>query len=157
MYNTNLSTNLNFNGNLKINLNEINNRLFENLLINVNFKEEKISLNDSSLNLKKIGKINFSDPSIYEKNQKLFIKSKIKFDVDDQEQLYRKFLIPRQNRINLNKVYFEVEYNIDDGNYFLSSINFNENKNNQIIFQKIKNIQQLNNFISSEFKKVSLD
>ena len=157
LYKTNQSTNLNFNGNLKINLNEINNRLFENLLINVNFKKEKISLNDSSLNLTKIGKINFSDPSIYEKNQKLFIKSKIKFDVDDQEQLYRKFLIPRQNRINLNKVYFEVEYNIDDGNYFLSSINFNENKNNQIIFQKIKNIQQLNNFISSEFKKVSLD
>ena len=157
LYKTNQSTNLNFNGNLKINLNEINNRLFENLLINVDFKEEKISLSDSSLNLKKIGKINFSDPSIYEKNQKLFIKSKIKFDVDDQEQLYRKFLIPRQNRINLNKVYFEVEYNIDDGNYFLSSINFNENKNNQIIFQKIKNIQQLNNFISSEFKKVSLD
>ena len=157
LYKTNQSTNLNFNGNLKINLNEINNRLFENLFLNINFLEEKISLNDSSLNLKKIGKINFSDPSIYEKNQKLFIKSKIKFDVDDQEQLYRKFLIPRQNRINLNKVYFEVEYNIDDGNYFLSSINFNENKNNQIIFQKIKNIQQLNNFISSEFKKVSLD
>ena len=157
LYKTNQSTNLNFNGNLKINLNEINNRLFENLVLNINFLEEKISLNDSSLNLKKIGKINFSDPSIYEKNQKLFIKSKIKFDVDDQEQLYRKFLIPRQNRINLNKVYFEVEYNIDDGNYFLSSINFNENKNNQIIFQKIKNIQQLNNFISSEFKKVSLD
>ena len=157
LYKTNQSTNLNFNGNLKINLNEINNRLFENLIININFLKEKISLNESSLNLTKIGKINFSDPSIYEKNQKLFIKSKIKFDVDDQEQLYRKFLIPRQNRINLNKVYFEVEYNIDDGNYFLSSINFNENKNNQIIFQKIKNIQQLNNFISSEFKKVILD
>ena len=157
LYKTNQSTNLNFNGNLKINLNEINNRLFENLVININFLQERINLNDSSLNLKKIGKINFSDPSIYEKNQKLFIKSKIKFDVDDQEQLYRRFLIPRQNRINLNKVYFEVEYNIDDGNYFLSSINFNENKNNQIIFQKIKNIQQLNNFISSEFKKVSLD
>ncbi len=157
LYKTNQSTNLNFNGNLKINLNEINNRLFENLVINIEFLEERINLNDSSLNLKKIGKINFSDPSIYEKNQKLFIKSKIKFDVDDQEQLYRRFLIPRQNRINLNKVYFEVEYNIDDGNYFLSSINFNENKNNQIIFQKIKNIQQLNNFISSEFKKVSLD
>ena len=157
LYKTNQSTNLNFNGNLKINLNEINNRLFENLVININFLEERISLNESSLNLKKIGKINFSDPSIYEKNQKLFIKSKIKFDVEDQQELYRRFLIPRQNRINLNKVYFEVEYNIDDGNYFLSSINFNENKNNQIIFHKIKNIQQLNNLISREFKKVSLD
>ena len=157
LYKTNQSTNLNFNGNLKINLNEINNRLFENLLINVNFKEEKISLNDSSLNLKKIGKINFSDPSIYEKNQKLFIKSKIKFDVENQQELYRKFLIARQNRIDLNKVYFEVEYNIDDENYFLSSINFNETENNQKIFHEINNIQQLNSFILKEFKKVSLD
>jgi len=157
LYKTNQSTNLNFNGNLKINLNEINNRLFENLVININFLKEKINLNDSSLNLKKIGKINFSDPSIYEKNQKLFIKSKIKFDVDNQQELYRRFLIPRQNRIDLNKVYFEVEYNIDDGNYFLSSINFNESNNNQIIFHEINNIQQLNNLISKEFKKVNLD
>ena len=112
---------------------------------------------DSLIPLSHQGKIHFSDPIIYEKNQKIFIKSKIKFDVDDQEQLYRRFLIPRQNRIDLNKVYFEVEYNIDDGNYFLSSINFNENKNNQLIFHKINNIQQLNNLISKEFKKVSLE
>ena len=157
LYQTNQSTNLNFNGNLKINLNEINNRLFENLIININFLEERISLNESSLNLKKIGKINFSDPSIYEKNQKIFIKSKINFDVDNQQELYRRFMIPRQNRISLNKVYFEVKYNIDDGNYFLSSINFNENKNNQLIFHEINNIQQLNNLISREFKKVSLE
>ena len=58
--------------------------------------------------LKKIGKINFSDPLIYEKNQNIFIKSKIKFDVKDQQELYKRFLIPRQNRINLNKVYFEL-------------------------------------------------
>ena len=157
LYKANQSTNLNFNGNLKINLNEINNRLFENLVININFLEERISLNGSSLNLKKIGKINFLNPSIYEKNQKIFVKSKINFDVDDQEQLYRRFMIPRQNRISLNKVYFEIEYNIDDGNFFLSNINFNENKNNQLIFHKIKNMQQLNNFISREFKKVILE
>ena len=157
LYKTNKSINLNFNGNLKINLNEINNRLFEDLVININFLEERISLNDSSLNLKKIGKINFSDPSIYEKNQKLFVKSKIKFDVEDQQELYKRFLIPRQHRIDLNKVYFEVEYNIDDGNYYLSNINLSENKNNQIIFQEINNFQQLNNLISNEFKKINLD
>ena len=157
LYKANQSTNLNFNGNLKINLNEINNRLFENLVININFLEERISLNGSSLNLKKIGKINFFNPSIYEKNQKIFIKSKINFDVDDQEQLYRRFMISRQNRISLNKVYFEIEYNIDDGNFFLSNINFNKNKNNQLIFHKINNNQQLNNLISREFKKVILE
>tara|TARA_Y100001970_G_scaffold72572_1_gene92117 strand:- start:1096 stop:2520 length:1425 start_codon:yes stop_codon:yes gene_type:complete len=157
LYKTNQSINFNFNGNLKINLNEINNRLFENLIININFLDEKISLNNSSLNLKKIGKINFSDPSIYQKNQKLFIKSKIKFDVEDQQELYRRFLIPRQNRIDLNKIYFEVEYNLDEGNYYLSNINFNKKQNNQIVFYQVNNIQQLNNLIAQEFKKVNLD
>ena len=46
-----------------------------------------------------------------------FIKSKVKFDVNDQQEFYRRFLIPRQNRIDLNKVYFEIEYNIDDDSF----------------------------------------
>ncbi len=157
LYRTNESTNINFNGNLKINLSEINNRLFENLIININFLDERISLNDSSLVLKKIGKINFSDTYIYEKDQKLFVKSKIKFHVDNQQELFKRFLIPKQNRIDLKKVYFEVEYNVDDGDYFLSNINFNENQNNKVIFYEINNIQQLNNLISQEFRKVKLD
>ena len=157
LYKTNKSSNLNFNGNLKINLNEINNRMFENLVININFLEEKISLSESSLNLKKIGKINFSDPSIYERDNKIFIKSKIKFDVNDQQELFKRFLIPRQNRIDLNKVFFEVEYNVDDGIYYLSNINFNKSENVQMVFQEISNIQQLNNLISKEFKKINLD
>ncbi len=159
LYKINKSANLNFNGNLKINLDEVKNRLFENLIIDINFLEKKISLNKSSLSLKKIGKINFSDPSIYEKNEKLFVKSKIKFDVYDQQELYKRFLIPRQNRVDLNKIYFEIEYNVDDGNYFLSTINLNENENenNEMIFQEINNIQQLNNLISREFRTINLD
>ena len=159
LHKINKTANLNFNGNLKINLDEVKNRLFENLIIDINFLEKKISLNKSSLSLKKIGKINFSDPSFYEKNDKLFVKSKIKFDVYDQQELYKRFLIPRQNRIDLNKIYFEVEYNVDDGNYFLSTINLNENENenNEMIFQEINNIQQLNNLISREFRTINLD
>ena len=157
LYKINKSSNTNFNGNLKISLNEINNRLFEDLIININFLDKKISLNESSLHLKKVGKINFSDPEIFEKNQKIFVKSKIKFNVSDQEELFRRFLIPRQNRVDLNKVYFEIEYNVDDGNYYLSNINFNEGNDNKPIFYEINNIQQLNNLISSEFKKISLE
>ena len=157
LYKINKSSHTNFNGNLKISLNEINNRLFEDLIININFLDKKISLNESSLHLKKVGKINFSDPEIYEKNQKIFVKSKIKFNVSNQEELFRRFLIPRQNRVDLNKVYFEIEYNVDDGNYYLSNINFNKGNNNKPIFYEINNIQQLNNLISREFKKISLE
>ena len=94
---------------------------------------------------------------IYEKNQKIFIKSKITFNVDNQEELYKKFLISRQNRIDLNKIYFEIEYNVNDGDYFLSNINFDGSENNKKIFYEVKNIQQLNTIIWKEFKKVNLD
>ena len=157
LYKVNKTSNINFNGNLKINLNEINSRLFDSLIININFLEQKISLSESSLNLTKIGKINFSDPLIYEKNQKIFLRSKIKFEVDDQQEFYRKFLVARQNRIDLNKIYFELEYDIDNGNYFLSSINFDEKKNDDSVFYEVSNVQQLNNLISKEFKKITLD
>ena len=157
LYKVNKTSHINFNGNLKINLNEINNRLFENLILNINFFEKKINLSNTSLNLKKMGKINFSDPFIYEKNQKIFLRSKIKFEVNDQQELFRKFLIARQNRVDLNKIYFELEYNIDDGNYFLSNINFDEKENSDVVFYQVNNIQQLNNLISKEFKKVTLD
>ncbi len=153
----NQSSHINFNGTLKIKLDEIDSRLFEKLIVNINFLEEKITFNELSLYLTKIGKINFSNPIIYEKNQKIFVKSKIKFDVDDQQELFRKFLIPRQNRVDLNKVYFTVEYDIDEKVYFLSNITFDKIKDTKIIFHEIKNIQQLNNLITNEFKKVSLD
>jgi len=65
--------------------------------------------------------------------------------------------VPRQNRIDLNKVYFEVEYNVDDGNFFLSSINFTKSEKSETIFHEVNNIQQLNTLITKEFKKVNLD
>ena len=157
LYKLNKSSHISFNGNLKVNLDQINNRLFENLELNIDFLEEKISLNKSSLYLKKIGKINFSDPKIYEKNQKIFAKSKITFDVYDQQELYKRFLIPRQNRIDLKKIYFELEYNIDEGNYYLSDINFTEKVKQTTNFYEINNFQQLNTVISKEFKKIKLD
>ena len=157
LYKLNKSSHLNFNGNLKINLNHINNRLFERLVLNINFLENEINLNKSSLNLKKVGKINFSDPLIYEKNEKVYVKSKITFDVNDQQELYKRFLIPRQNRIDLKKVYFELEYNIDEGNYYLSDINFTEKVEQTDNFYEINNFQQLNTVISKEFKKITLD
>ena len=54
-------------------------------------------------------------------------------------------------------MYFELEYDIDDGNYFLSNINFDEKQNSEVVFYEVNNIQQLNNLISKEFKKVKLD
>ena len=59
--------------------------------------------------------------------------------------------------INLKKVYFEIEYNIDEANYYLSNINFTESSEEIKEFFEVNNFQQLNSLISNEFKKVILD
>ena len=58
---------------------------------------------------------------------------------------------------HLKKVYFEIEYNIDEGNYYLSDINFTKKALQTVNFYEINNFQQLNTVISKEFKKISLD
>ena len=154
---TNQISNINFNGNLKIHLDSINNRLFDSLVLKIKFFEEKINLDETTLDIKKIGKINFSNPYIYEKNQRLFIKSKIKFKINNQEEFYKRFQVNKKNRIDLNEIYFEAQYNVDDNNFYLSGINPNKNTDQEVNFYGIKNIQQLSYMISSEFNKLNLE
>ena len=157
LYKSKQSSNLSFNGLFLLNLEKINNRLFENLVLNIKFNEGKINLNNTSLYLRNIGKINFSDPIFIEKNQKLLIKSKVKFEIDNLDQFFKRFQISKKNRIDLDKVYFEVEYNIDDSTYYLSNINFVETKSDELYFYEINNVQQFKNLVSKEFSKISLD
>ena len=48
-------------------------------------------------------------------NKKIF-KSKILFKISNQKKFYQKLQIPKNNRIKLNNIYFELEkdLNIDD-------------------------------------------
>tara|TARA_B100001029_G_scaffold169400_1_gene164257 strand:+ start:362 stop:1777 length:1416 start_codon:yes stop_codon:yes gene_type:complete len=157
LYKSKQSSNLSFNGLFLLNFEKINNRLFKNLILNIRFNEGKINLKDTSLYLRKIGKINFSDPVFIEKNQKLLIKSKVKFEIDDLDQFFKRFQISKKNRIDLEKVFFEVEYNVDDSVYYLSNINFVETKSDELYFQEINNVQQFKNLVSKEFSKINLD
>ena len=59
-------------------------------------------------------------------------------------RIFRKFFL-------ISKIY------IDDENYYLSNIKFDESENNQKTFYEVGNIQQLNSIISKEFKKINLD
>ena len=75
------SAHKNFNGNLNINLNNLNSKLFENFKINIKFFEEKILLNNPSIDVKKIGKINFLNLNSFEKDGMLFLKSKVELKI----------------------------------------------------------------------------
>ncbi len=154
LYNFNQRTHSNLSGNLKIKVNEFKSRLFENLIFNINFGQERISLENSSIYFKKIGLINFSDPILFERNQELFIKSKIKLDINNEDELLKRFQINKKNEVDMKKIYFEIEYNVDRGEYFLSSLNLTEKAGKDVEFYEINNIQQLTYTISKELENI---
>ena len=64
------------------------------------------------------------------------------------------------NRINLKKIYFDTEVNVDDGVFYLFNLSINSKKdldnnnllNDDMLNYEIKNLQQLTKVIRDTFK-----
>jgi len=69
LYSLNNSIHPNFSGNLTFKISDLNNKLFENAVFNIKFIEKQIKLDQSKINLLKIGIINFSN---FEHHLKIF-------------------------------------------------------------------------------------
>ena len=155
----NNSIHQNFNGNLNVNFKDLNNKLFENIFFNLKFSDQKIIMLQSSIDIKKIGKIYFSEINYVENNGDLFLESNMKLEVYDQKQFYRKFQVPKRKRVNLREIYFKLKKNINEDFYYISNININkidENlSNSENIFeiegQKFNNLHRLSKIIREEF------
>ena len=84
-------------------------------------------------------------------------------EVNDQEQFYKRFQISKKNRINLKKINFDLEKDIDENIYFISNIKYNlddkSQKDNKIVSElktyQINNIQQLTQIIKKNFNKIN--
>ena len=126
LYSIKNSVHENLNGKFNLKINNKNNKLLEKINFEFLTEEGKINILNSSVNLKKIGKIKFSNFEYIERIDKLNIKTNAELIISDQKQFYRRFQIPKENRINIDKIYFEIETNIDDGTFYL--FNFNINK-----------------------------
>ncbi len=150
----------NLNGSFLLKVNNKNNKLLEKLNFNFLVEEGKISLANSTVNLKKIGKIQFSDFEYIERVDKLYLKSSSTLLISDEKQFYRRFQIPREDRINLKKIYFDTEVNVDDGVFYLFNLSINSKKdldnnnllNDDMLNYEIKNLQQLTKVIRDTFK-----
>ena len=76
----------------------------------------KLMLSNSALISDKIGEMLFIDSFLESIDNKKIFKSKILFKISNQKKFYQKLQIPKNNRIKLNNIYFELEkdLNIDD-------------------------------------------
>ncbi len=159
LYSIKSSVHENLNGKFNLKINNKNNKLIEKIIFEFLTEEGKINIFGSSVNLKKIGKIKFSNFEYIERIDKIYIKSRAELIVSDQKQFYRRFQIPKENRRNINKIYFEIETNIDDGTFYLFNLNINTKKDavdenfvlENLSNYEVNNIQQLTKIIRNTF------
>jgi len=160
LYSIKNSVHENLNGKFNLRINNKNNKLLEKINFEFLTEEGKINILNSSVNLKKIGKIKFSNFEYIERIDKLNIKTNAELIISDQKQFYRRFQIPKENRINIDKIYFEIETNIDDGTFYLFNFNINTKKDaadenfvvENLSNYEVSNIQQLTKIIRDTFK-----
>ena len=141
----------NINGKINLVLNNIKNPLINNGQINISIKEKTIELENSIFEIENIGKIK-SDFRFYENQGDLIFASENVFDIANKKEFSKKFQTSSKSIKNVNKIYFDLEKNIDNGEVSISNIylnkidteNFSDNiysiKNIHILRALIRNI-----------------
>ncbi len=146
----------NFNGNLKLELNKLDNRLFENLNFIINFSENKIKFEDTSIDVKNIGKIYFNNIKSLEKDDKLYLKANAKIDINNKKQFFQRFLISKKDRSLVKEIYANIEINLDENKYYLSNFYFKDTIKDEIDmdYSEIANFQKLTVLVRQELSNL---
>ena len=141
----------NMNGNLTLVINNLKSSIINNGKINLSVKEKEIKLKNSLFEIKDTGKLR-SNFRYYENKGDLIIASENIFEITNKKEFSRKFQLSSNKVKNINKIYFDLEKNIDNGEISISNIylnkidteNFSEEhyiiKNMQVLKVLIKNI-----------------
>ena len=153
----------NLNGKLNVKLNKLENAYIKSGLINFNFTDSKINIENNELEIKNMGIIKMIDNLFYEDKGEVLFVADIELNIKNQDEFFRRFSIPIKNRKNLTKLYLTFEKNIDKDNYAIS--NFNLKKDPEFVFNEeninlsekiyFNNYQKFRNIIKEEFIKIN--
>ena len=151
----------NISGNLNLNLKNIENAYFKSGNLQFNFYNSDIILMTNLINIRNLGSIRSIEHLFYEKNNNIIFATDIEIEINNVDEFYRRFSVPKKNRVFLEKIYLILEKEIYNDNFSIS--NFSINKKKKIKFDEIglnaldkssfNNYQKFRNVIISEFKK----
>ncbi len=134
----------NLNGKLTLVFDSLKNSIIDNGSIKFFIKEKEIKLDHSLFEIKNIGKVS-SDFRYYENKGDLIFASENIFEITNKKEFSRKFQLSLKNIKNLNKIYFDLEKNIDNGEISISNIYLNKVDKEQFSddYHIIKNLHLL--------------
>ena len=123
--------NENFNGMINLDVKNLQeNPLFESLNISANFIGETIDFSNSVFLNKKIANLIFKKGILYEEKNNLIFKGDLEFLINDIDKVYNKFVVPKKNRNDLDKLRFEIIINLTNSDFKILNI-INDNFKNK--------------------------
>ncbi len=138
----------NLSGKIKINFNDLNNKIINKGSFEASFINSSIYLDNKIFYLNKFATFEVRDYEYLESGDQV-LQAKILLKVLDQEKFNRFIFNYRKNKNIPKKIYFTYQFNSDTGDSFISTIsktgfsNYNE-------FYKFRNFQQLKNLLRDE-------
>ena len=162
--------NKNFNGKIVFNIESLKEiKFFDEATIHLKTMNEKLILNNTVISSNKIGKITFLDSNIESIDNKKIFKSKILFEISNQKKFYQKLQIPKNSRIKLFNIYFELEKDLNIDGIKINKLIFNKETKNTSLFKSkdltdlvdinetnnLKNWIEVKKFITQMFSKIN--
>ena len=133
--------NENFNGKISIKSDKIlKNKIFEKIFFNINVTEGNLDFNETTLANEKIGDLKIQRSSFFEKDDKIFLEAKAILDINELDNFYKKFLIPKNKRKDFKKLEISFEFDTINTNFKINKINFYNLKNKIINSEKIDDL-----------------
>ena len=134
----------NINGKLILDLKNLKNSIINNGKIIFSIKEQRIQLANSFFEIIGIGKLK-SDFRYYENEGDLIFSSNNIFEITNKKEFARKFQLSKKSLKNINRIFFDLEKNIDNEEISISNIYFNNTNSDKFSeeYYLVKNLQVL--------------
>ena len=140
----------NISGKVVVKLKNLDNEIIDNGIINLIINEKSLKIDNTKLEIKNIGFIK-SIFSFYEKEGELIFKSKNVLEVTNKKEFGRKFQLNLKKAEKVDKIYFDLEKNIEKDKFSIFNIYVNkidaEQKYKETIY--LKNIQLLKSLLNN--------
>ena len=145
--------NENFNGKILINSDKVRSNFFNDISLSLNFEEGNVNLNNSILSDGKIGTIKIFNSEFILKDGKVFVDTTTRLNVDNLNNFYKNFFIPKGKRKKFSFIDFKSEFDTLNGDFKIYKISFYDEKNKKINLQEIDEFIEMN--IDKKFNYVN--
>ena len=131
--------NENFNGEIIIDIAKLKkNPLFDKVKLNANFIGQTLDLSKSELLNEKIANLILKKGTLYEDRNDLIFRGNLDFIINNIDKFNNKFVISKKNRIDLEKISFEILVNLNNYDFKIIKIINEKYKNKE--FQAIDDL-----------------